>query len=567
MIQKKQWQDTVIGISVPPPKNTKLKLAIANQLRGRLFEAKQLFLDVLSQEPKNTVALYLLGTIEHQQNNTNQAIELISKAIELDPNYTDACYNLAVIFKDQGKLKEAANTYRKVIKLDANHSAAYNSLGTVLASQGKLKESIDTYRKLLKTNPNYTNARSNFIGCLNYDSKITQQEIFTESQQWDNIHATAKTYQLHNQVAKQRLRIGYVSPDFREHSVSYFFEPVIKEHDRKLFEVFCYAEVAKPDHKTEYFRRISDGWRSTVGMTDSAVAKCIYEDGIDILVDLAGHTFNNRLLAFAEHPAPVQITWFGYPNTTGLAAMDYRLTDNVADPIGEADNLHTESLIRLPNSFLCYAPPNVAPKINELPALKNGYVTFGCFNNIMKITPEVVSTWVSILRRVPKSRLLIKSRSFRDDETQKSYLEQFNKHDIDLKRIELYASVTTKLNHLASYNQIDIGLDPFPYNGTTTTCEALWMGVPVITLKGDRHASRVSASILTQINHKELITDSIADYVDKAVNLANNLTCLSTLRNELRDQMYTSPLCDAEGFTRDIETVYQEMWLSRLESN
>ena len=295
-------------------------------------------------------------------------------------------------------------------------------------------------------------------------------------------------------------------------------------------------------------------------MADSAVAERIREDSIDILIDLAGHTANNRLPVFAERPAPVQVTWLGYPNTTGLSAMDYRLTDVIADPEGDADVLHSENLMRLPNGFLCFAPAADAPEIAGTPALTTGQVTFGSFNNLAKVTPEVVETWAHVLHRIPKSQLVIKSRPLADAETRERYVEMFGAHGIDAGRVELCSWIASRSGHLGAYNRVDVGLDPFPYNGTTTTCEALWMGVPVITLCGDRHSGRVGASILIRIALKDLVAETKAIYVEKTVALANDLDRLSALRSDLRSRMKMSPLCDPELFTRDVEATYREMW-------
>jgi predicted O-linked N-acetylglucosamine transferase (SPINDLY family) len=399
---------------------------------------------------------------------------------------------------------------------------------------------------------------------MNYSEHYSQQDIFAESRQWETNHAVLGTArkidQAHDRDPERRLRIGYVSPNFRRHSVSYFLSPLIAGHDHRLFEVFCYAQVANPDNVTKRFRRLADGWCSTVGMTTSAIADRIRNDGIDILVDLAGHTANNRLLVFAERPAPVQVTWLGYPNTTGLSAMDYRLTDAVADPEGPGDNLHTETLIRLPAGFLCFTPAPETPPVTDPPVLANGHVTFGSFNNPSKVTASVVASWARILEAVPGSRLLLKNRSLADDGTRQRYSALFAERGISEERLIFHAWIASMSGHLGAYGRIDIGLDPFPYNGTTTTCEALWMGVPVITLQGDRHASRVGASILKTVGQGEMIADSVDDYVDAAVKLAENTDALTSLRRDLRPAMAASPLWDAAGFTRDVESAYRDMW-------
>jgi len=440
-------------------------------------------------------------------------------------------------------------------------------LGNAYKNQGKLAEAVAAYRKALELKPDYVDAHSNLVFSMNFDERFTQRDIAAESRRWDAVHAVPRSPDERTHPTDpdpdRRLRIGYVSPDFREHSVSYFLDPVIAGHDRGSFEVFCYADVVKPDNKTARFRDLSDGWCSTVAMTDAAVAERVREDGIDILVDLAGHTANNRLLVFAERPAPLRVNWLGYPNTTGLSAMDYRLTDAIADPAGVAEASHSETLVRLPNGFLCFTPAADAPEIGEAHAPTAGVKQrnpFGSFNNLAKITPDVVATWSRVLDGVPTSRLVVKSKPLADQATRERYFELFDAQGIDAERVELIPWIASRSGHLGAYGRVDIGLDPFPYNGTTTTCEALWMGVPVITLAGDRHSGRVGASILTRVGLADLVAETKAAYVEKAVALANDLDRLSALRNGLRDRLGRSPLCDAPSFVRDIEAAYREMW-------
>ncbi len=546
-------------------------LGNARRDQGKLEEAVAAYRKALELQPDYVPAHINLGNALTNQGELEEAVAAYRKALELKPDHADAHYNLGIALKEQGKLDEAVVAYRKALELKPDHAAAHNNLGNALKNQGKLDEAVVAYQRALELKPDHADAHSNLLSCMNYDTQTSQQEILAESRRWDEIHAvpSAADERRHpnNRNADRRLRVGYVSPDFREHSVSYFLDPVIAGHDRRSFEVFCYAEVAKPDNKTARFRGLSDGWCSTVGMTDAAVAERIRADDIDILVDLAGHTANNRLLVFAERPAPVQVTWLGYPNTTGLSAMDYRLTDAIADPEGEADALHTEILVCLPNGFLCYAPVADAPEIGGTPALTTGHVTFGSFNNLAKVTPEVVETWARVLHRIPKSRLVIKSWPLADEEPRKRYLEMFGAHGIDAGRVELCSWIASKSGHLGAYNRVDVGLDPFPYNGTTTTCEALWMGVPVITLRGDRHSGRVGASILTRVNLAGCMAETKAVYVEKAVALANDLDRLSEFREGLRNRMRESPLCDSDAFTRDVEAAYREMWRRRCIDN
>ena len=536
--------------------------ALKNQ--GKLDEAVAAYHKALELKPDYDEAHDNLGNALTNQGKLDEAVAAHRKALELKPDYADAHNNLGNALTNQGKLEEAVTAYRRTLELKPDHAKAHSNLGNALTNQGKLEEAVAAYRRALELKPDHAKAHNNLLLCMNYDAQTSQQEILAESRRWDDVHAIPRSagerFHPNERSAERRLRVGYVSPDFREHSVRHFLDPVIAGHDRRSFEVFCYAEVVKPDDETARFRSLSDSWCSTLGMTDSAVAERIREDGIDILIDLAGHTGKNRLLVFAERPAPVQVTWLGYPNTTGLSAMDYRLTDAIADPEGDADALHTETLVRLPNGFLCFAPAADAPEIGGTPALTTGRVRFGSFNNLAKVTPDVVETWARILHRLPKSDLVIKNRSLADEETRERYLKMFGAHGIDAGRVESCSWIASRTGHLGAYNRVDIGLDPFPYNGTTTTCEALWMGVPVITLRGDRHSGRVGASILTQVSLAGLVAETTAVYVEKAVALASDLDRLSALRSDLRSRMQMSPLCGPEGFTRDVEAAYREMW-------
>jgi predicted O-linked N-acetylglucosamine transferase (SPINDLY family) len=316
----------------------------------------------------------------------------------------------------------------------------------------------------------------------------------------------------------------------------------------------------KPDNVTERLKAEADHWFSIVGKNDEDVAEQIKRDGIDILVDLAGHTAKSRLQVFAYKPAPIQVTWLGYPNTTGMSAIDYRFTDEVADPIGEADNLHSEKLIRLGSGFLCYSGDESAPEKSALLLLERGHITFGSFNNLTKTTPEVVKLWSDILSAAPNTHLLLKSKQLMDEEMRARCREMFEKEGISGDRIELFGRLPKIEDHLGLYSKIDIGLDPFPYNGTTTTCEALWMGVPVVTMLGDRHAGRVGASILEHVGLEELIADDPKSYVETALELCRNVEKLAAFRNGLRNQMIHSPLCDASAFARNVEKAYAGMW-------
>jgi predicted O-linked N-acetylglucosamine transferase (SPINDLY family) len=398
----------------------------------------------------------------------------------------------------------------------------------------------------------------------------TQKRLYQESLQFDLRQARRLLKQppvFGNTRDRQRvLRVGYVSPDFREHSVAHFTRKLIGSHNREKVEVTCYADVMKPDGFTREFEAQADHWLSLVGMDDEAVAERIRQDGIDILVDLAGHTSDNRLLVFARRPAPVQVTWLGYPNTTGMRAMDYRLTDAVADPPGEADKTHTEKLIRLEHGFLCYQTDEPVPEVAPPPCLQQGHVTFGSFNTTKKVTADVIRVWSQILKAVPGARLLLKSESLQDEAARARLRKAFGERGVAEDRLELHGGFPGRDEHMGLYSTVDVGLDPFPYNGTTTTCEALWMGLPVVCLRGDRHAGRVGASIMHRIGLDELVAGSKDDYAALAQALAADTGRLAELRSGMRARMRASPLMDVRLFAETLESAYRQMWITWCDS-
>jgi predicted O-linked N-acetylglucosamine transferase (SPINDLY family) len=538
-------------------------LGITLQTLGRLGEAEASFQRAVELEPGHAQAHNNLGLILQIQNRLEESVPCFRRALELAPGYAQAHSNLGITLKSMGKLDEAADAYRSAIEIEPNYAEAHNNLGTVLRDQGETGGAIAEYRRAVAIDPTCKKAHSNLLFALTCSPAASGEEILTESRAWDARHAAplAARAQAHRNDPdpERRLRIGYVSPDFREHSVAYFLEPLLASHNKAAVEVFCYAEVAQPDQRTERFQALADHWRPTVGLSDADLAQLIREDRIDILVDLAGHTNLNRLLAFAEKPAPIQATWLGYPSTTGMAAMDYRITDALADPEG-AETQYSEALLRLPDCFLCYNPPADAPEPAPTPAQAKGHITFGSFNYLAKINSQTIDIWAKILQAVPGSRLLIKSKPLADEETCKRYLGLFAGHGIEAGRLDLVSWIPGRSGHLGAYEQVDIALDPFPYNGTTTTCEALWMGIPVIALRGERHAARVGASLLNTLGLGDLVAQSEETYVETAVALAGDMERLAKLRSELRPAMAASPLCDAPGFARNMENAYRHAW-------
>lgn len=537
---------------------------------GKLDDAIASFLEVVRLKPDYPEAYYNLGNFLMVQDKLDEAIVNFREAIKLKPNYAEAFYNIGLALNKKGKISEAISSFRQAIKIKPDYAEAYNNLGNILLDIGNINEGISSYRQALNIKPNHFRAFSNLLGCLNYLSEITQKQIYTESLKWNeefvkSIQTDSHVY-ANNLITDRRLRIGYVSPDFRRHSVAFFIEPVLKAHNRKRVEIFCYANVNKPDEVTKRLQEEADHWFSVVGKEDEDVVARIKKDKIDILVDLAGHTENNCLSVFAHKPAPVQVTWLGYPNTTGLKTIDYRFTDNVADPEGEADNLHSEKLIRLKYGFLCYQPPDSTPQIAESPCKECGYITFGSFNNLIKVTREVIAVWAKILEAVPDSKLLLKANQLSNDYNRLRFMDMFAQEGIAKERLEMHSWMSKQEDHLGLYNRVDIGLDPFPHNGTTTTCEALWMGVPVVTMLGDRHAGRVGASILQKVGLRELVATSVNNYIELACLLTLDRNRLKKLRLSLRDKMLKSELMDSDRFTNHLEDVYQKMWQKHIEN-
>ena len=471
--------------------------------------------------------------------------------------------NLGNALFGQHKLEEAVAAYRQAIGIRPDFAGAHSNLGLVLTAQGKLDEAVAAYRQAIGIKPSLSQAFTNMLIGLNYDDKSTNEDLFAAHREWDERYgqrAPRFTAYTNDRDPARRLRIGYLSPDFRQHSVAYFVEPLLQGHDRQKVEVFCYAEVTRPDLVTTRLQGLADHWLVTVGLSDEQLAERIRTDGIDILVDVAGHTAGNRLLVFARKPAPVQVTWLGYPNTTGLKAIDYRLVDAVTDPVGEADAWASETLVRLKDGFLCYSGVRDGPEPTSAPCLRTGTVTFGSFNNPAKVSTATFDAWAKLLSRLPQARLLLKGRPFADAATRVLFLDRLGERGVSAERVELLAWQPDLAEHLALYHRVDIALDPFPYNGTTTTCEALWMGVPVITLRGHRHAGRVGASLLTQVGLTDLIADSTEEYVEIAVALAGNPGRLDELHRLLRPRVAASPLCDEGAFAAKIEAAFRTMW-------
>jgi protein O-GlcNAc transferase len=479
--------------------------------------------------------------------------------------------NRVKVLRRQALLNNSEMLCKWGLKRYPDHVLILTALGAVRLSQGLAEEAITCLRLAIDVGPKNYNTHSNLLMAMNYSERCSQEEIFAESLKWEAMHRLENCGEelcdermiLSEYHVDKKIRVGFLSSDFRTHSVSYFFEPLLKCINGNKFETFCYSDVEKPDVVTERLKSLAGHWIETSPLEDQAIIERIRADRIDILIDLAGHTGGNRLRVFTGHAAPIQGTWLGYPNTTGLSTIDFRLTDEISDPAGVADSLHSEKLIRLKNGFLCYLPTENAPENGSSPQLINGYVTFGSFNNISKMSPGVIAVWARIIRRVRNSRLMLKCHNFADYATAERFIGYFADFGIARDRIEVRPVVPDTKGHLAVYNEIDIALDTFPYNGTTTTFEALWMGAPVITLSGERHAARVGAGILTRLGLPELVASSTNEYINLAEGLANNPERLEKLHLSLRRILADSSLCDPELFAKEFGAALENMASSR----
>jgi protein O-GlcNAc transferase len=539
--------------------------AIENQ--GKLQKAIQYLDYAIQLYPDNAEVYNNRGVVFREFKQFNKALDSFDKAIQLNPDYTEAYSNLGSLLSKIGQFDQAIKNYQIAIRKNPNYAEAYYNYANMLSDLGYMQEALENYDSCIRLENNFITAYSNRALTLNYCIDITADKIFKkhcELEHYLKNHLMIDQFIANKRYKNPRIKVAYLSPDFHTHSVSYFFLPLLKSHNKNLLESYCYYNNDINDGMTTMLKNTAEHWRSIKDLNDQAVVELIIKDNIDILIDMAGHTSNNRLTVFSYKAAPIQISWLGYPNTTGINAINYRFTDEIADPVGESDQFYSEQLIRLPHGFLCYQGDETIPMQQQLPAIKNGYITFASFNNLSKINNLVINVWSKILNALPESKLVLKSKFFTNSEIKSRYLNLFAKQGIEISRIRLLSFLAKKEDHLGMYNTIDIGLDPFPYNGTTTTCEALWMGVPTITLKGNRHSSRVGTSIMTHIGLEEFIAKDEQEYINIAIQLANNTLCLANIRAHLRQQLQDSTLCDSDQFAQDIEGVYANLYEKQL---
>jgi predicted O-linked N-acetylglucosamine transferase (SPINDLY family) len=528
--------------------------------QGKQQEALLSYQQALALEPNYAQAHNNLGNVFQAQGCLNEAIASYRQALVFQPDYAEACSNLGVALHAQDKVVEAIASYQRALTIKPDYVQAYTNLGIAFFSQGQLDEAAKNYRKALALKPDHTVAHSNLLMVMLYMSNYSPADIFAEYQRFaERFETPLKAQWLAHENKRdvnKRLKIGYVSADFRTHAVAFFIEPILAHHTKTQVEVFAYHSNSMHDQMSDRLQALVDHWVPCIGLSEEQLAERIRADGIDILVDLSGHTGGNRLLAFARKPAPVQVTWIGFLSTTGLSAMDYRLTDDALDPVGMTEAFHSEVLVRLPSSAT-FTPSPDSPPVNNLPALSGAPFTFACLNNLAKINQPVIRLWSRILSALPDAKLMLGNAA--EHETQQHLIRMFMQEGIAVERLILQPKMPLK-DFLILHQQIDLALDPFPYGGGTTSNHSLWMGVPVITLAGRNAVARHGVAILKSAGLSEFITHSEEEYVELALKLANDLPRLNQIRQTLRERILAQPERDPEQLTQSLEAAYRTMW-------
>ncbi len=575
-------------------------LGITLQRQGRSGEALELLLRVASAWPARAQVHYQLGGVYRSLGRLGDAIRCFKRAAELKPDFVEvhvdagavlaqmgqlelarsACrqaiqldpanaparVNLGYMARKQGRLDEAIQWYREVISRAAD-PAVMSQLGSVLREAGRIAEAVDCFRRAIELKPDFRAAHSNLVYALQYDPRASPQEVFAEHLRWgvrhaDPLSATSRPHD-NDRNPDRPLRIGYSAASFSRHVTGFCLEPVLRSHDRRQFEVFCYSDVENSDEVTERFRSYATYWRDTRGLGDAQLAEQVRADRIDIFVDLTLHMGKNRLAVFARRPAPVQVTYLAYPGTSGMRAMDWAVSDVHLDPPGASEMFHTERIARLPDTYWCYGPAEETPEVSGLPVLESGRITFGSLNSFAKINEDVMALWSGLLAAVPDSRLAVLIVGGAAGSP--SAVERFARHGISPDRLIIF-DVRPRNEYLKLYQQIDIALDPFPYGGHTTSLDALWMGVPLVSLVGSTAVGRAGVTMLTHVALQELLAETPDEYVRIAVELARDRQRLSSIRSSLRARMLASLLTDPVRYTRNLESLYRFMWRDWCES-
>jgi protein O-GlcNAc transferase len=536
------------------------KLATALVRTHQIAEAEEIYFRLTELFPQDISCLIRLSVFYQEQKNTLKEEEYLRAAIRLDPTSPYPYYNLLQIAASNNGISSALALAEEAIQKFPQDSIMYVNVAHIYRAVGDQARAAECLRLALTYDPSNTTAHSNLLFKMHHVPGVSSQQIYEESIRWQQKHTADITPKLHHansiDVAR-RLKVGYVSADFRYHPVRQFIEPVLGCHDHSAVEVYCYANQGIEDDATRQLRKYADHWRNIAHVSDDMVATLIEKDEIDILVDLSGHTAGNRLLVFARKPAPIQMTWIGYFNTTGVPAIDYIVADQYVLP-PEDEHLYTERPLRISKSA-CYLPHHVDIAVSPLPMLRNGYITFGCFNAIHKMTDGMVQHWITILKRIPDARLYLKNSSFDHDTVRTEFLEKFVSQGIDASRIRFQGNTAIEL-YLKEHDQVDVMLDTFPYNAGTTGLDAFWMGVPMVGIRGDRMVSRMGEGMLGILGLSELVANTPEEYIEKAVFCAKNPEWLSQVRQTLRGKLEALPMTNPAAYTRELEEAYRRVW-------
>lgn len=537
-------------------------LGVALEAQGRTVDAIKQFQLALQAAPEYAEPFNNLGSILRDQGRLQEALVFSTKAVVLQPSCFEAYNNIGRIHQIEGNLVKASTNFERAIEIRPSFTDAHNNLGVTRLSQGRLDDAIACYRQSMAINPEDAEIASNLLVCEQYQPDITLDRLLKLHLEWDR--AFGQPLKSHWRpfdvvdAGTRALRLGFVSCDLGCHPVGYFLVKAFEQLDRSLFHTICYSDRRSADAVTKRFVEAAGRWRDTRGLSDEQLAETIRKDQVDILFDLGGHFANNRLLTFARKPAPIQLTWAGYVGTTGLEAIDFVVADRFQVP-ESVEPQYRERVLRLAASYINYSPPDNAPDVGPLPAFKNGFVTFGSFNNPTKLNAGTIEVWAKILHRVDDSRILLKYGGIDDESNQQRLLDLFLLNGIDASRVDLRGRSPHR-EFLEAYNEVDIGLDTFPYSGGLTTCESLWMGVPVVTCPGETFASRHSCSHLSNAGLYEMIAEDFDHYVDYAVELAHDLPRLATIRGTLRRRVAMSPLCDTKRFVEGFQDTMRRIW-------
>ncbi len=535
---------------------------------GRAEESYVTYLRAIQLNPDAASPFTNLGKSVHDLGRASEAMTFYLEAIRRKPDNAVALSNLGGLMIESWQFDDALSLLLRAIEIAPDLAGAYSNIGNALREMGRCREAVPFYREAIARQPDYTALNSNLLLAMHYLPEVTPAEHRREAEAWYERHGRpllpATPVAPSDPNPDRRLRVGFLSGDLRRHPVAYFLAPYLEHHDPEQVFIACYSTRDRNDALTEQLKAHADLWRAVAYRTDAEIAAQIRDDQIDILIELAGHTAHNALRVMAAKPAPVQVSWLGYPDTTGVATIDWRFSDPIADPPGVSDAASVERLYRLPHGFHCYAPPEEMVEVKPLPALSSPRITFGCFNTLAKLTPEVIDFWARLMGEIPNSQLRLKAAGLHEPSVRRRVLEAFAKAGVEAERIDLVGRLPSQADHFELYNTIDVALDPFPYNGTTTICEAAWMGVPTLTLVGTGQHARMGISLNTRLGLTDFVATTPEGYIAIAQRLEADRDGLARVRQGLRSRMAASPICDGPAFARTFEAALRDMWRQRL---